>query len=62
MIDKSVRDERFKLMRESKKLQDIKFDEKVSPEKAKKIVENQDKKYKKYKFYDNLIKEFEKQK
>lgn len=62
MITKSVRDERFKLMRESKKLQDIKFDDDLKDEKVKEIQKLQDEKYKKFKFYDDIIKEIEKQK
>ena len=62
MITKSVRYERFKLMRESKKLQDIKFDDDLKDEKVKEIQKLQDEKYKKFKFYDYIIKEIEKQK
>jgi hypothetical protein len=57
-VKRSVREKRFKLLNESKLLQEALFD--TEPDKMKEAKKKQDDVYKKWKFYNNIIKEIEK--
>ncbi len=55
-MKKEIRDKRNKLKRNSIRLRALTWEENLPDETIKKIRKKQDDEYKKYKFYDNLIK------
>lgn len=57
---KELREKRNKYKFESMRLQESYMSEKIPFEKCRELKEQQDKIYKKFKFYDNMIKELEK--
>ena len=57
MLDKSVRDKRDELRERASKLRELIFDTNYS--KGQEIIMQQDEIYRKWKFYDNLIKSIE---
>lgn len=59
-LDSSVYKKRSKLYRESQTLQDIALDNELSFDKYMQIRLDQDKKYQIWKFYNNIIKYFNK--
>ena len=58
---RNIRDKRYEYYRKSKELEEI-FMKCDNKEKAYKIKEQQDRAYKMFKFYDNMIKSLEKNK
>lgn len=59
---KQIRKERFKCYQKSSGLQKCYLNDEIPPEKSFKLKKEQDKEFRKYKFYNNLLKAVEKQK
>lgn len=56
IVKREVREKRLKLLKESRALQNINLYNDLNLKKAVEILNLQDEKYKKYKFYDEIIK------